>query len=1299
MKKIIAILLICIAANIGAKAQFVTIPDANFKAFLQNKYPTAFNGAGLMDTTNSLILAATDLSCGFKSIASLDGVQYFNNLKTLYCKDNNLTSLPKLPSTLIMLSCDNNLLLSLPVLPNKMRSISCDYNQLTSLPIMPDSMAVFTCTHNNITSLPTLKPILKYLYCSNNPLSSLPTLPSKLQYLHCSSNQLTSLPSFSNILYDLICDYNLLTSIPSLPSTLNSMSCGNNLLTTLPILPASLKYLYCNNNQFISLPSLPSNLNTLDCSNNSTLNCLPFLPLKLLSINRSGTNVLCLPNKPTGITSSLPICNATNNPNNCPIIATPNYVNIPDTSFGKFLLTKYPSCLYKDASDLYWMDTTCGAVVGETYLNCGYYTGLKNINSIEGVQYFKNLLNLDCTNNKITSLPTLPTTIKGLYVEANLLTTLPVLPEGLKVLWCTNNQLTTLPALPDSLEYLLCSSNQLISLPALPSTITGLNCSHNLLTSLPTLPNKMDSLFCNDNVNLSCLPKLPNGVQSFFYLRINNTNIQCLPNLPRGLTTTLPICNPVYNPNNCTIFNSYLNIPDTIFGKYLIAKYPSCLYWDTLPNKYYLDTICSENIVAFGDVWSAPSCNLEGVQYFKTLIGMFVQGYPTTNPTWTKLPESLDTLWCQYTTLTSLPPLPSQLRFLYVSNNKLTSLPQLPKSLKILNCSNNLLSNISTLPDSLIFLYCDNNNIFCLPKLPNSLKDMSADFGTKINCLPNIPPAFSSIFPICNPTNNANQCLAFPHIYGKVFTDNNSNGIKDANEFYRPFVKITSNFGNATYTNASGAYAINMDSVGSYTLVAQAPPFFKALPDSNSFNIANYNATLGLPDIALQPIVTKDSLAIVTIPISNRARPGFAYAYNVGYANAGTTNLFTTTSFMYDTSRLDFDSSSTAIISHIGNTINIATDSLIAGQVGSFNLYFTVKATTAINVSIKTLATIAAPQTTANWVNATRVFGSYDPNDKQATPELSPSQLLNGDKVEYTIRFQNTGNDTAFNVVLSDTLSNLIKSGYLQVIGTSHQANITYKIVNNIFYFEFLNINLPDSATNHFASMGWVTFKVKPLQTLALGAEIDNKAHIYFDYNKDIVTNIAKTIIKQVIVPVKLVKYEVRSINETTRNQKQVTNSWTVFNEINVSHYNIQRSVDGNDFKTIGQVKATNATNYQFTDLLTFKHLPVVIYYRLMMADNDGKTDYSIIKQINLSQLTDKPINLFPNPTKNLVNIECNGAKEILIVNYLGKTVSTKKVIENQIAIFNMQGFAKGVYLVKAIMNNGAIKTEKLIVE
>jgi Secretion system C-terminal sorting domain/Dockerin type I domain len=70
---------------------------------------------------------------------------------------------------------------------------------------------------------------------------------------------------------------------------------------------------------------------------------------------------------------------------------------------------------------------------------------------------------------------------------------------------------------------------------------------------------------------------------------------------------------------------------------------------------------------------------------------------------------------------------------------------------------------------------------------------------------------------------------------------------------------------------------------------------------------------------------------------------------------------------------------------------------------------------------------------------------------------------------------------------------------------------------------------------------------------------------------------------------------------------------------------------------------------------------------------------------------------IFPNPTKGIVNIECTGAKQIIITNVYGKEV-LKKTINTQASIINIQGFAKGMYFVNLITNEGR-KIEKLIVE
>ncbi|HRC32890.1 MAG TPA: hypothetical protein PK736_05560 [Bacteroidia bacterium] len=337
--RILFLIAILFAAN-NAQAQFVTIPDPNFVTWLNNNgYAGCMNG-NMMDTTCGAVVNDAIVDCSNKNISDLTGIEYFDSLKTLYCWNNQLTSLPTLPNTLTYLNCAGNQLTNLPTLPNSLTDLWCSNNQLTSLPTLPNSLIDLNCYYNQLTSLPGLPSTLTYLRCNSNQLTSLPGLPSTLTDLWCNDNQLTSLPVLPNSLTDLNCSINQLTSLPTLPSTLTYLKCYNNQLTNLPTLPSSLIVFQCYNNQLTSLPTLPSSLTDLNChhnqltslpalpdslyylycNNNPNLYCLPKLNT-IVNFNFTNTGIQCIPNygnvtNSNPLLSSLPLCD-TGNTNGC----------------------------------------------------------------------------------------------------------------------------------------------------------------------------------------------------------------------------------------------------------------------------------------------------------------------------------------------------------------------------------------------------------------------------------------------------------------------------------------------------------------------------------------------------------------------------------------------------------------------------------------------------------------------------------------------------------------------------------------------------------------------------------------------------------------------------------------------------------------------------------------------------------------------------------------------------------------------------------------------------------------------
>jgi uncharacterized repeat protein (TIGR01451 family) len=136
------------------------------------------------------------------------------------------------------------------------------------------------------------------------------------------------------------------------------------------------------------------------------------------------------------------------------------------------------------------------------------------------------------------------------------------------------------------------------------------------------------------------------------------------------------------------------------------------------------------------------------------------------------------------------------------------------------------------------------------------------------------------------------------------------------------------------------------------------------------------------------------------------------------------------------------------------------------------------------------------------------VVCSYDPNDKSVTPagEQNEHYTLINEELFYTIRFQNTGNDTAFNIVVRDTLSANLNQNTFRPITSSHLMQ-TFRNSNGVVEFRFDNILLPDSTTNEPASHGFVQYAVKPQSGLSNATAINNTADIYFDANPPIVTN------------------------------------------------------------------------------------------------------------------------------------------------------------------------------------------------
>jgi len=122
--------------------------------------------------------------------------------------------------------------------------------------------------------------------------------------------------------------------------------------------------------------------------------------------------------------------------------------------------------------------------------------------------------------------------------------------------------------------------------------------------------------------------------------------------------------------------------------------------------------------------------------------------------------------------------------------------------------------------------------------------------------------------------------------------------------------------------------------------------------------------------------------------------------------------------------------------------------------------------------------------------------------------------------------------------------------------------------------------------------------------------------------------------------------------------RQQAVLVWSTLQESNVSHFIVGRSVDGVSFTPIGEVPAKGnsalVTSYTYTDRSPAPD--ATNFYRLQEVDLDGKSSYSIIRNIVFSAGKPGLVQLAPNPVRDVMQITVLASDiQIRIVDAVGR--------------------------------------------
>ena len=358
-------------------------------------------------------------------------------------------------------------------------------------------------------------------------------------------------------------------------------------------------------------------------------------------------------------------------------------------------------------------------------------------------------------------------------------------------------------------------------------------------------------------------------------------------------------------------------------------------------------------------------------------------------------------------------------------------------------------------------------------------------------------------------------------IKGSLFEDYDANGTKDPNEPYLNNIVVESkkDANSSASTSVNNIFRNQVDTGTYVTKVLTKILYHNIVPASINSQFTTYYNSDSI-SFAVQPIPGQRDYKISLIGIT-AIRPGFDAGFLLKCQNLGTDTLTNKKVKLIKDSRLQFVSATPAETSMTGDTIEWSIASLAPRQTTSILVNLIVAQPPVVN-NFDTLVSVAyvdsigdvAPSNNKSRLRQP-VTGSFDPNDKNETKggELYKSEYDQGEFLNYTIRFQNTGNDTAFSIVVRDTIENRLDITSLEMVQASHPYQFTLKD-GKFATWTFSNIKLPDSNINEPLSHGYIVYKIKPVVGLAIGDSIRNSASIYFDFNLPVNTNTNLTIIK-----------------------------------------------------------------------------------------------------------------------------------------------------------------------------------------
>ena len=398
-------------------------------------------------------------------------------------------------------------------------------------------------------------------------------------------------------------------------------------------------------------------------------------------------------------------------------------------------------------------------------------------------------------------------------------------------------------------------------------------------------------------------------------------------------------------------------------------------------------------------------------------------------------------------------------------------------------------------------------------------------------------------------------------ISGYVYDDTwNQNCVVDNLTIGIPNILVSLNNGQMDFTDNTGYFEFEA-LPGTYEIQVDWDTFvYSGLCIDPIIVDAGVTNTI-YPDLNF--FLSKKPKTNLTLKVSKlNPRPGTTRHLNICVMNTGDTYVDGTLTFVHDSVQIYNGAGTPATNYDVGaQTISWDFENHPPGNTIVYKVYLETPANIPTGTELDYFFKVETVQTDINLsdneiIRTCTVVNSYDPNDKQVLPVgegalggIRPD--LNDNLLSYHIRFQNTGTDTAFTVVVRDTLDSDLDIRDV-IPGPSSHAYDLNVIGVNVLEFRFENIYLPDSNANEPLSHGFFFYDVMIDRDLPIGTAIHNTAAIYFDFNAPVITN---TVRNTVFGPDKISNRTINACDAYTYNGILYQQSVQVVDTIDLIYY------------------------------------------------------------------------------------------------------------------------------------------------